>query len=48
MVSLPSRTTTTISHSQDPFVVTLANFVAQIWHGYAMPITCIGEVQSIC
>ena len=27
-----------------PFVATTANFVAQIWHGYVMPITRIGEV----
>ena len=27
-----------------PFVATIANFVAQIWHGYAMLITCIGEI----
>ena len=48
MVSLPLRTTTTISHSHDPFVATIANFVAQIWHGYVMLITHIGEVQHIC
>ena len=26
------------------FMATTANFVAQIWRGYAMLIMCIGEV----
>ena len=31
-----------------PFVATIANFVAQIWHGYAMLITQFGGFRRIC
>ena len=37
-----------ISHSHDSFVATIANFIAQIWHGYVKLIMRIGEVWHIC